>query len=386
MKNVAIIGGGATGLSCALELCKNGTLDFRLFEKNSVLGGRILDVVIGDTLFPLGAHTVHSDLFDLIKELGLSNLIRPASINSSRGIFSDGRLIRVGAIPILFDRTLSLKTKIDLARLSRFLATYKSDASDSLSGLSLKEFILSRYSAGVLDNLINPYSKSELGGPAETVPATRAIRRLAGAYRGSFELDGGLSKIVMAIESRITNKVVKETAVTNVEYRPASEKAFTVSFGQNKKMDFDAVICCAPIPVLRELLGEITLPRVDYLSRMVYVVRGSNRFPKMSAIFVGDDDLNVNYLMRYGEGVVVTSRGGGVDLSPFFKSYEVIHTHEWQYATAKTAQDAVGIDLTGIPNLFIAGDYIYGGGVTASVRAGRETALRIINSDENKQQ
>ncbi|QFT88327.1 Diapolycopene oxygenase [Bacillus sp. THAF10] len=57
MKKVAIIGGGLGGLSAAITLSANN-YDVTLFEKNGHLGGKLMEVKVGDASFDFGPNTI----------------------------------------------------------------------------------------------------------------------------------------------------------------------------------------------------------------------------------------------------------------------------------------------------------------------------------------
>ena len=74
---VAIVGGGIAGLSCAWRLRRRGFSDFALFELESSTGGNSRDGVGSICRHPLGAHYLPipgqelSDVRELLAELGV---------------------------------------------------------------------------------------------------------------------------------------------------------------------------------------------------------------------------------------------------------------------------------------------------------------------------
>jgi protoporphyrinogen oxidase len=375
-KSVAIIGGGPTGLSCAFELSKK-KIDFTLFEHESVLGGRIRDTIIDGTSFPLGARTLHDDMLGTLSELGISGLARKAEANTRPAIFYRGRMMVLGTTALLFNRSLSIRTKIDLARFGRFLSRLTPEIAAKIPNVPLKDYILEHYSNGLYDNFIQPYSIAELGGTADRVSAPRGLRRISSAFKSGYELDGGLSVLVQAIEKRISNNVLKSEKVVGITL---SDSRFRVTTPEQTKQ-FQTVVCCIPIPEIRKIAQEVSLPSVSYISRWVYVVKGKMKYPKISAILVGDRDLDINYVIRCGGGAVIASLSNKIDPSPFFSSYELIQSHNWLYDNARLSQDEMRAPfVTNVPNFYVGGDYIYGGGVGASFRAGRDIANLISTS------
>ena len=77
-ENVAIVGGGLCGLTCALELSRKNVA-FRLFEKDQSVGGRVRDYWLDGERIALGAvnFSLHySSLLALIREMGLEEAAR----------------------------------------------------------------------------------------------------------------------------------------------------------------------------------------------------------------------------------------------------------------------------------------------------------------------
>lgn len=69
--NVLIIGGGMAGLSAAYHLIKNGMDDFKLLEARRRIGGRIIQIPIGNQKVELGANWIHGVLGNPVYELAM---------------------------------------------------------------------------------------------------------------------------------------------------------------------------------------------------------------------------------------------------------------------------------------------------------------------------
>ncbi|KAB0800763.1 hypothetical protein PPYR_06502 [Photinus pyralis] len=70
---VIIVGGGMAGLSAAYHLSKNGFHDFILLEARRRLGGRIIQIGIGNERIELGANWIHGVLGNPVYELAMQN-------------------------------------------------------------------------------------------------------------------------------------------------------------------------------------------------------------------------------------------------------------------------------------------------------------------------
>lgn len=70
---VLIIGAGMAGLSAANHLVKNGFKDFKILEARNRIGGRIVNIDIGNNKVELGANWIHGVLGNPIYELAMAN-------------------------------------------------------------------------------------------------------------------------------------------------------------------------------------------------------------------------------------------------------------------------------------------------------------------------
>lgn len=59
---IIIIGAGMAGLSSAYHLIKNGFTDFKILEARDRIGGRIVQIPVGNEKVELGANWIHGVL------------------------------------------------------------------------------------------------------------------------------------------------------------------------------------------------------------------------------------------------------------------------------------------------------------------------------------
>lgn len=71
--NVIIIGAGIAGLSAGYHLYKNGLTDFLILEARKRIGGRIVNIQMGNERVELGAKWIHGVLGNPIYELAMLN-------------------------------------------------------------------------------------------------------------------------------------------------------------------------------------------------------------------------------------------------------------------------------------------------------------------------
>lgn len=377
MKKVGIIGGGISGLSCAYQLLKKG-IDFKLFERNEQTGGRIKRFIAGDTAMSLGAFAFsmnYHNLLELIYEMGFKDKITVGAFGKL-GIYTNGRLIKVNPLSILFNKSISIRTKFDLLRLRRLLFRITpAILDDPVFDMPLDQFILQRYSEGVLKNFVEPSVLSYFDDSSKNVSAKYGLRVLSASFN-TRELQGTLYPLVDAITSRLGPNVSVGSKVTQIVSRSNSVEVS----GDKGKEEFDFVICCLPVPELRDIETGIDLPRVEYEARNAYIVKGRPKYPDVASIVNGDQEYHVDHIFYRGAYASVSAAQDNPNLEPFFeRGAEIVHHHRWNYCAPRTKPgESIRKFETKFPNIFICGDYVFGGGLESSIRAGKEAAQLVM--------
>ncbi len=333
MKKIGIIGGGISGLSCAYQLSKLG-IDFKLFERNEITGGRIKSFEIGEESLPLGAFAFsmnYRNVVELISEMGLTNKITKG-VFGKLGIYTRGRLIKVSLISILFDRTISLRTKIDLVRLRRFMFRITPQVLDNPAyDVSLEKFILERYSEGVLKDFVEPSIISYFAEPSSAVSAKYGLRVLSASFN-TCELQGTLYPLVETITAKLGNRIAMKTQVMQVTPRESRVEVIT----DRGKEEFDLVVCCLPIPELKQISG-LQLPDIRYEVRNAYVIKGVRKYPGVASIVNGDPAYHVDHVFYRGKYAPLSAVMDDPVLDQFLeKGEEIIHPHRWNYCAPRT--------------------------------------------------
>lgn len=70
---VIIVGAGMAGLSAAYHLTKNNFTDFKVLEARGRLGGRIVQIPVGQERVELGANWIHGVLGNPVYELAMQH-------------------------------------------------------------------------------------------------------------------------------------------------------------------------------------------------------------------------------------------------------------------------------------------------------------------------
>ena len=377
-KNVAIVGGGLCGLACALELSRKN-VEFRLFEKDRSAGGRVRDYRLDGERIALGAFLFsmhYTSLLALIGEMGLQAKIRPTEGN--RAIFAGRRITRLSPASIVFDPRISLSAKIDLVRVRNLITRLTPDSlPEETFRITLKDYFLARYAPEIVNAFVNPFCWCFFSCSAEEVPAANGLRAMSAAYN-AYTLEGGLHQLIGAMESRLAPHVLTGCRIDGIDVAESGE--FCLRRGGDSER-FGIVACCTTTPEAKKILRDVAVPEVLYSRKIMYVVKGRSAFPGISLLVNGDREFRLG-LIQYASGLgTVSSEQGDPDLGPFFRDAEIVHEHTWEQCAPKGTQgDTRPGFRTQIPNLYIGGDFKYGGGTEAAIRAGKEMAGEILGS------
>lgn len=377
-KSVAIVGGGLCGLTCALELSRKN-VEFRLFEKDQSVGGRVRDYWLDGERVALGAFLFslhYSSLLALIREMGLEAEITPAG--GKHAIFSRRRIIKLDPASIIFDTRIPLSVKIDLARARNRITKLTPDSlPEETFRISLKDYFLARYRPEIVDDFVNPFCWGFFSSSAERVPAANGLRAMSAAYN-SYTLEGGLHSLIRAMESRLAAHVLKGCKIESIDIDPNG--GFVLRWGANSER-FDVVACCTTTPEARKILHDLAIPEVLYSRKTMYVVKGRSAFPGISLLVNGDPEFRLGLIQYCRSLGVVSSEQGNPDLSPFFKDAKIVYEYAWEQCAPRGTQgEGLQGPKTEIPNLYVGGDFKYGGGTESATRAGKEIAEEILGS------
>ena len=193
MKNIAIIGGGISGLSAAITLNRNN-IDFTLFEATDSVGGAIKTVREFDCIIECGPNSINGsndDLKDLINYLELENECCYANnLSKNRYIIKSKYLLPV---PLSF--TKFLKTKLFSTQAKLRLIKEPFIKSKSTNNESVHDFIIRRLGKEILDYAVSPFIGGIYAGDPKKLSLKKSFPKLSKLEAEYGSIFKGMSKL-----------------------------------------------------------------------------------------------------------------------------------------------------------------------------------------------
>ena len=312
--DVAVLGGGFSGLSAALRLADGGR-NALLVEQQANLGGLARSFQVDDFSVEAFYHhycTTDQEVVSLARRLGLEDHWKERQV--TQGIYCSGRLLP-------FSTPLDLVRFDEIPFLERIrlgLVTQKLWGNRSALGdVSISDWVRRTIGERAERNLFEPLIRAKFGISGSEVSAAFARGRLSarGASRGAFwwherlaYLQGGSAFLADRICQEIeksgmkvwTGASVKEIAIDQGKYRVAVET-------ENGRRTIEArdVVCTLPTPVLdRAAVGFPKsflkpLREVEYRAVVVVTFGFARPLSKNYWISVSDERVPFNALIEH---------------------------------------------------------------------------------------
>jgi oxygen-dependent protoporphyrinogen oxidase len=286
-KRIAIVGGGISALACAVALKEKGC-DFTLFEKQPVVGGKLLTEKVGaftveggpDSYLPEKIWSVQ-----LIKKVGLAGeMLCSNDAHKGTFIYSGGRLhplpegvmlmVPTMIMPLAKSRLISWPGKIRMG-LELFVPPRKDRKDESLA-----EFVTRRLGRECLEKIAEPLvagihtSNPDNMSVLATFPRFVEMEQKSGSLiKGMvaalkkrpppnpagekmtyfMSLKGGMQQLAEGCVSFTgAERIRTGTAVAAVEKKAGS---YRLTLSDGSTAEFDAVVLATPSYVTEELLG-----------------------------------------------------------------------------------------------------------------------------------
>lgn len=297
MKSVAIIGGGITGLTAALQLRKAG-VPFRLYEASGRVGGPIQSVRDGKYLAECGPNTILETsplISEMIRDLGLE----------SRRIYSDSRaanryVVRGGRpvpLPASIGKFLTTPLFSAKAKLRLGLEPFIRRSNEAIEE-SVGDFVVRRLGSEFLDYAISPLVGGVYAGdPAflsvkHAFPKLHALEQRYGSLIGGqilgarerkrrggvskqnapkFSFDEGLEVLVRKLYARMQDAISLRHRISSLRRTEQGWKVFASREDQKTVEDHSAVLIAVPAHALARIkIDGMEIPSLNELSEIYY--------------------------------------------------------------------------------------------------------------------
>jgi protoporphyrinogen/coproporphyrinogen III oxidase len=304
MTEVAVIGGGISGLCAAWQLSQSG-ISFTLYESTSRVGGMIGTDRRDGYLLERGPGTLLAtspQITALLTALGLDDrIVLPSATAKRRYIVKQGRLEALPQSPLEALATPLLSTVGKL----RVLAEPFVHARRERGQESLANFVNRRLGGEVLDYFVNPFIGGIYAGDPQRLSVEHAFPKLfqleqeygslmMGAVLGArkragsadksklnarmFAFDDGMQVLIDALSRTMHSSIRAAMAATGVERTGAG---WRIEFEHGRPVEHSAVLLCAPAHRIGRLLSSAgtdfsPLRRINY-PPIVRVVLGFKR-------------------------------------------------------------------------------------------------------------
>lgn len=298
--NVLVIGGGISGLACALRLRQQGC-SVTLLEGASRFGG-VLDTIEKDGFrFDIGPQSFLANpaMTALIEELGLGGELLRADPRAPRYILLHGRLVAAPLGPGSLIRTPLIRWRTKLRLVAEPLGrTYPPDGDDE----SIAAFIRRKFGEDLLTNLAGPFISGVYAGDPEKLslvsafPIARTLEEKFGSIvRGAIKMRRqarggprqprpprpslcnfrkGTVTLIESLAKNLGDAVRRAAPVAAIRpHGPGQPAGFDVTFqdgGATQSLTASAIVFATPAHQAGGLLINVKPQFLDLLARIEY--------------------------------------------------------------------------------------------------------------------
>ncbi|HQH46709.1 MAG TPA: FAD-dependent oxidoreductase [Candidatus Aminicenantes bacterium] len=262
-KKIAVVGGGLSGITAALDLARSGRARVTLFEKAAEWGGLCAPVSIAGTAADRFYHVIlPSDLATIgfLAGLGLDGEIDWRT--SRAGFYGRGRLVPFASTAD-FLRFPFLPPGAKLRLGWGILRTARSAPPGGPDEPSAREWLERRFGRTVTEKFWDPLLRSKLGGARENTPASfmdATIKRLFGARRGAGGRErmgavrGGYAPVLRAAEKALRDSGARLRLGVPVRSVAPAGGSLEIQTAEGAEA-FDRVLLAVPLPEALRLAG-----------------------------------------------------------------------------------------------------------------------------------
>jgi oxygen-dependent protoporphyrinogen oxidase len=293
---VAVVGGGISGLSCAYRLHKLGH-SVLLFEPRQTPGGVIGTIEHDGFRFETGPQSFLGTpmLVDLIRELNIDSELLQANPRAPRYVFARGKMHAIPMSPqaILTTSLLSVSSRYRLAT-EAFRKSRPADSEESVA-----DFVRRKFGHEILEYLVAPFISGVYAGDPEMLSLKAAFpsldewerqygsvirgamssrKKQSGPRPGLYSFRNGLATLLNSLSRTLGDGLVSGAHVDSIEKNTANDGAgFTLRFScgaQHEVATVPAVVVAAPAYIASHLLSALSPRAAQLLSGVSYAPVG----------------------------------------------------------------------------------------------------------------
>lgn len=395
MRNVAIVGGGLAGLSCAYALRERG-IPCTVFEP-AELGGRI-----AGTTFLLGPE-VYKNTFRLAAALGLRDDL--IAIPPIAGQFYKGHVYRhrvSSVMGLLSFKGLNLIDKAMLSRMALLLSRYSSmldfehpERAAAIDDESVAKFVKRELTQNILNYVAGPLISTLFFYSSEETSKVLYLNIAKHMQNTTlYTIRGGLLRLAAALaaQSKIVSARVDSIAAVDGQYVVGGSRFTDVVIA----VPGNAVLQMAGLPELlsgedREFFAQCKYGRAVTVNFNINGLRAEcyalsiPRVEKLSAMTIDFHDFIDPGSVRAGN-ITIVGGGDSVSASDLLKDFQRIYSREPKHTTIREWSTAMPkfppgryrdiaafLNRQRRPGLFFCGDYLLGpfaeGAIATGLRA-----------------
>jgi oxygen-dependent protoporphyrinogen oxidase len=290
---VAIIGGGISGLACAYRLFTLG-VPVTVLEAEERVGGLIGTVERDGFLFETGPQSFQGldNVLDLVRDVGLENHLELANPRAPRYVLRHGKLEKIPLSPqaVLGSSLLGLGSRWRIA--TEALRRTKPPSEEE----SVAQFVRRKFGHEILEYLVAPFVSGVYAGDPEKLSLRAAFptldewertygsvlrgagksRPAKGAGNGPPPLcsfDGGMAMLPGRLAAKLGERVRTGARADSLAAIDDTGAKYRIRFTQNGRaetLDASAVVLASPAYAAAKLVESISAPLARSLSGIAY--------------------------------------------------------------------------------------------------------------------
>ncbi len=277
--NVAVLGGGITGLTAAFYLLRSGAR-VTIFEAQDRPGGLATTFNFGDFWWDKFYHcilTSDAPLLQLVDDLGLTAELRWTA--TKVGFFADERLYSMtSSADFLKFPPLNIWDKARLGAGILYVSRIRDGR--KLEAYPVSNWLRKVFGAKNYEKMWGPLLKCKLGGCREEASAAFIWATIARLYstreKNSSQQErlgyvrGGYRTVFNRLVERVEEMGGQIVTGTAVQTLSSAETGLDVTVG-DRRQRFDSVVATVPSPVVAKIAPELSKSYVEKLTKVKYL-------------------------------------------------------------------------------------------------------------------